>query len=153
METTTTNNLKTNTSNTTLTNNSITYLKETAKWAHFLAILGFITVGFMVLGGLFAGTLISSIPAYDDIPMSGGLIGAIYIVIAIIYIFPVLYLYKFAASTKKAIQQNNQSSLEEGLKNLKSHYKFIGIFAIITLSFYLLIFIISLIGGMIASSF
>ena len=35
------------------------FLKETAKWAYFLSILGYIGIGIIVLVALFAGTLFS----------------------------------------------------------------------------------------------
>ena len=37
-----------------------TYLVESARWARFLSILGFVMCGLLVLVGLFMGTFISS---------------------------------------------------------------------------------------------
>jgi hypothetical protein len=36
------------------------HLYETAKWARFLAILGFVFLGLMVIGGIFASFMLSS---------------------------------------------------------------------------------------------
>lgn len=127
-----------------LTHNGTLFLKETAKWAQFLSILGFIMVGFMILLALFMGTILSFIPQTAGLPIQGGLIGIIYIVLSAIYFFPALYLYKFSSKIKEAIKLYDDTYLEKALQYLKSHYKFIGILMIIILSMYLLFFVVSI---------
>ncbi|MGV3459472.1 MAG: DUF5362 family protein [Flavobacterium sp.] len=121
------------------------FLRTAAKWAMFLAILGFIGIALMVLFGLIAlaaGSAVDS-AAYEGMegmegvgaaarfsPMIGGVI---YLVAAILYIFPVIYLYKFASNAKEAVNSNNSEKLTASLENLKSHYKFVGIATIITI--------------------
>jgi len=109
----------------------VSYLLETAKWAKFLSILGFIGMGFMVIGGLFASVAMSRFGGSQSL-----LIGVMYIVMAAIYFFPILYLYKFSNDLKEALNRNNSSQLELALGNLKSHYKFIGILTIVLLGIY-----------------
>lgn len=135
--------------NLSLSKNAISFLLETAKWSHFLAILGFVLVGFMVLIGLFAGTLLSLIPETTGLPISGGVIGIIYTIMGALYFFPALFLYKFSRKMKEAIKSYSDEELESALDNLKSHYKFIGIFAIITISLYILMFVVSIGAGII----
>jgi hypothetical protein len=57
------------------------HLAETAKWAKFLSIMGFIFCGFIVLIGLFFGTFVSMLSSqygennpYNDLPSSTGLV-------------------------------------------------------------------------------
>jgi len=114
----------------------VSYLLETAKWTKFLSILGFIGMGFMVIGGLFASVAMSRFGGSQSL-----LIGVMYIVMAAIYFFPILYLYKFSNDLKEALNRNNSSQLELALGNLKSHYKFIGILTIVLLGIYLLVFL------------
>lgn len=129
------------------------FLRETAKWAFFLSILGFIGLGFLVLVALFmfaAGGAIASAAggAFGALgAMGGGIIGTVYLILAILYFFPVLYLFKFASKTKRALAESSTEGLTEGLENLKSHYKFIGIFTLIILSLYVLILIFAVIAG------
>jgi hypothetical protein len=93
-----------------LNNEAISALKESAKWSFFLSILGFIGIGFMILAGLFMSTMMSAIPtvAMGSSPFGAmkGIIGGIYIVMALLYFFPVYYLYKYASGMKTALQSN-----------------------------------------------
>ena len=110
------------------------YLSETAKWAKFLSILGFIGLGLLVLIPLIISITFNE-PTFS-------LIAIIYIIIAIVYIIPINYLYIFSTNIKRGINSNNQELITSGLKNLKSHYKFIGILTIVIVSIYILIFLI-----------
>lgn len=121
------------------------FLKETAKWAYFLSILGFVGIGFMVFAALFAGTLLSAMgkmnPAMGMMGSSFGMaMAAVYLLIAALYFFPVYYLNKFASNAKAAIRENNSERLTVSLQYLKSHYKFIGIMTLVVFSMYLLMF-------------
>ena len=52
------------------------FLKETAKWAYFLSILGFIGVAIMAIIALFAGTLFSALGStVPGMAMMGGSFG------------------------------------------------------------------------------
>ncbi|CAD7812481.1 hypothetical protein CHRY9390_02519 [Chryseobacterium aquaeductus] len=119
------------------------FLKETAKWTAFLAILGYIGIGFMVLAALFMMSFGASMSSYKTMmPMGGGAFLAIfYLVFAALYFIPINYLYKFSSNMKLAIQTNNQANLTKSFEYLKSHYKFIGILTIIVFSIYILIFL------------
>ena len=141
-----------NPTDTRINNIAKDYLRETAKWANFLAIMGFIGIGFMVLAALFAGALFSALPSDGGVAnvMSGGAITIIYLILALLYFFPVYYLYKFATNMKAALSRNNEDVLTEAFLNLKSHYKFMGIFTIVILSIYALFFLFALIGGLAA---
>lgn len=129
------------------------FLRETAKWAYFLGILGFIFVGFMVLGSFSFGSLLSSLgPAAAGLGnFPGSAFTAIYLLMAAFYFFPAYYLFNFGKKTKQAFAENNNLLLEDAFKNLKSHYKFIGILVIILLSIYALTIIGIIIGGGVAA--
>jgi hypothetical protein len=130
--------------NLSLTKNATTFLLEAAKWGHFLAVLGFFMVGLLVLIGLFSGTILSLIPQTTALPVGGVVLGIIYTVLAALYFFPSLFLFKFSTKIKGAIKSFSDQELEGALENLKSQYKFIGIMAIITISLYILIFVVSI---------
>lgn len=115
----------------------IGYLLETAKWARFLSIVGFVFVGLMVLGGLVMSVTMMALvgPAM--------LVGFLYVVMAVIYYFPILYLYKFSNDLKEAINRRDNEQLERALGSLQSHYKFLGVFTIVILSIYALMLLFS----------
>ncbi|WP_312343884.1 DUF5362 family protein [Chryseobacterium binzhouense] len=115
------------------------FLAEAAKWTAFLAILGFIGIGFFVIVALimmFAGSTLSMGPMVGSMG-----IGLVYLIIAGFYFIPINYLYKFSTNMKNALRNNNQSALTNAFEYLKSHYKFIGILTLILISFYVMLFI------------
>jgi sterol desaturase/sphingolipid hydroxylase (fatty acid hydroxylase superfamily) len=123
-------------------------LNETRKWTSFLAIMGFIFIGLMILIGFAMGSIFSSLGENaPGLPFAGSLVGFIYLIIALIYFFPVLYLYKFSSFTKKALINQNTADLNEAFRNLKSHYRFMGIITIVMMALYALIFLVAMIAG------
>lgn len=116
-----------------------TYLNEAAVWAKFLAIVGFVACGFLIVLSFFAGTIFSNLGSLEgtDLPAGmGAMMTAVYLLIALLYFFPCYYLFKFATKAKEAIQMNNQQSLQDSFRNMKSCFKFVGIMTIIVLCFY-----------------
>ncbi|HLA58377.1 MAG TPA: DUF5362 family protein [Puia sp.] len=132
---------------------SINYLSETARWGRFLAIIGFIGCGLMVIVGLFFTSLITSMMSgLGDSGMSSALnvfFSFFIIVSSLIMFFPSLYLFNFSSKMRKALNNNDQPTLTESFKNLKSLYKFLGILVIVYLSFYTLALIFGIIGAIV----
>jgi len=130
-----------------LTSEAKSYLRETAKWAFFLSIIGFIGIALMIIFALFASSIFGSLPQYQNLPFNmGKIIAIIYLVIAAIYLFPVYYLMQFANKMKAALSLKEDAILTESFEMLKSHYKFIGVFTIIILSLYALLFVVGMLG-------
>lgn len=134
--------------NSSLSINSISFLKETGKWAKFLSIVGFVSMGIMIIAALFASTLPNTIPGLENTLMSSaGLISGLYVLMAAIYFFPFYYLFQFSNKINKALKQNDNRLLEDSFKNLKSHYKFIGVFTLIFILFYIVIIFMAVFTG------
>lgn len=128
------------------------YLMNCAKWGKFLAIVGFVGVGFMVLGALFM-IGIGSAP-FGAGNIAGGIGGVLYLIMAAVYFFPCLYLFQFSTNMKEGIEANDQAQTETGLKNLEQMFKFVGILTIVFLSIYVLMIIIGIgAGAMTAARF
>ena len=127
------------------------YLKEIAKWAKLIAIVGFVFVGLFVLIALFMGAFMGAMMG-ELAPGPGGgaamgFLSFFYIIFAVIYFFPLLYLYRFSTQTNAALASNDQQLMTEAFSNLKSHYKFIGILMLISIGFMVLSFVMGLIGA------
>jgi hypothetical protein len=105
-------------------------------------------IGLLMLFSL-GGSLFSNAVGLNNIPgFPAGMfsmVGLIYFGIALLYFFPVYYLYMFARKTKNAILCNDNQMLAEGFSKLKSHYKFVGILTLIIVGFYAFIFFIGLV--------
>jgi len=123
-----------------LTSEAIGLLRTIGKWAKFLAIMGFILIGFMLLAGIFIGGILSRVPNAMATGMPTGVFTLIYFGLGALYFFPVLYLYRFANYIEKALAFNSPQQLTQAFSNLKSHYKFIGIVVIAMIAFYVLMF-------------
>jgi len=131
--------------------NAQNYLTESARWGKFLAIIGFVLCGLMVLIAVFVPTFIFRLPPYNNLPaayntaMQAG-ITIVYLLVAVLFFFPCFYLYKFSAKMQLAVKSVSQEKFDDSLMNLKSMFKFYGIMTIIFLSFYALIFVVAMIG-------
>ena len=140
---------KTNSDNLIFTNDIRSFLYAISKWTKFLAILGFIMIGFMILLAIFMATIMPSflgsasnigfMESSTIILMASG-----YIIFGFIYLFPILYLYRFSSKIIIALDNNDQQILQNSFLNLKKHYKLIGIYTIIILSIYVLTIAFSL---------
>lgn len=140
-----------NQNNLTLNDQAVDALRISAKWTMFLSILGFIGIGFMLLFAVFMSSVMAAIPTTTPGPDNmalGGMMGAmkgfmtgLYVIIAVIYFFPIHYLYKYSKGIKSAIESGNSDILCDALVHLKSHHKFLGIMAIVCISLYILFFI------------
>lgn len=121
--------------NQTLTDDSKikTYLLEISKWGKFLAI---VAIALIVI------SFITSIKL--DVGLSLGTFGVIYFALAILYYFPVKFLYKFLIQIKKGLESDNNQDITLGFENLKSLFKFTGILTIVILSIYALLLVIGL---------
>lgn len=147
---------------------SINFLKEIAKWTKFISIVGFLLVGFLVLIGISFSIFFSSIASMippdlpnefsDELPNPvffmqsiAGFIGFSHLILASFYFFPVYYLFNFSSKLKNAILMHDETQLEMAWKNLKSHYKFIGVLLIVVLSFYALMLLGGILGLVVTS--
>lgn len=126
------------------------YLLETSKWGKFLAIVGYVGIGLIILVGLGVMVGFSIFNKASGIGFPMGAIGLIYVVIAVIYYFPVSYLYRYSVQIREGLDSNNNQSTTSGFENLKSLFKFMGIFTIVILSIYALLLVIVLPVSMLA---
>lgn len=135
---------------------ALEFLEQVRKWTAFLSILGFIGLGFLVLVGIGVSTFMSSMGdafASSDLPSTfpTSALGLVYAVAALIYVWPILYLYRFSSHLKAALHERDNERLTEAFRYLKAHYRFIGILAIIMLSFYALAIVFGLLAAVFAS--
>ncbi len=128
-----------------LTQNSIYFLRNTSPWMKFVSLAGImmclILVGFAII--------IIQAPVEATNPylakLGSGLknfVAVIDIFIAIILIFPCIYLLRYSNRIKKFIKTNNSIAFEKALSMQRKFWKYIGILTII----YVSIFGITIIG-------
>lgn len=130
------------------------HLYETAGWAKFLSIIGFIISGVLLLAAIFAGSFLSSFSGTGGVGgihsmFGAGVLSAVYVVIAVIYFIMSLLLYRFATKMKIALQASDQDNFNVSLYNLKMVYRITGIVVIV----YLGLVSLALIFGIGAAAF
>ncbi len=115
-----------------VTPEGVIHLASIRKWTLFLAIMGFIGSGFLLLTGLFFGLFSKFVPSSDGLgQLPGLLIMVLYVIIAILYLFPSLFLLKFSSRVKQALAQPLPETLAEALQYLRFFFTFFGAMAIL----------------------
>lgn len=131
---------------------SFHYFSESARWAKFLSIIGFIYCAFMVLIAFFAGAFMATMfpmmgaGGENASMIGGGVVTFVYIVLALVYFFPCLYLFRYASNMQDALAHNEQAKMQSSIRNLKSFFKFFGIVTIIMLA----LMVLGMVGMMLA---
>jgi hypothetical protein len=136
-----------------VTDGVIDQLQRTKGWVKFIGVMAFIGAAFMVVGGLviMAGGAMGGIFSGD----AGGALGAgfgfgmglMYIVMAILYIYPGMKLWAYGKRIDQLLQDRATLTLEAALNEQRSFWKFTGIMMIILLSIYALIIVGVVIAG------
>lgn len=131
-----------------VSDNALASLDATRPWVKFLAILGFIVIGLMILVGLVMTFAFSMIPAKSGMGAFGPAFGILYLVLAGFYLMPCLFLYRYAKAIA-AIPGTGQSALEDALKNQKSFWKFMGIVTLVIVSLEALFLVFGILAAVI----
>jgi len=129
-----------------LTIESIAFLVKAAKWGKFMAILGFIVTGLLLVSGILMSFVLNSVQDEMvplNIPFPPLVLSIIYILIAGVYIIPVIFLNSFCNNILKAANFSSTEHLTTSLKNLKNLFVFIGVSTVIILLIYLIALIIA----------
>lgn len=115
----------------------------TSRWGKFLAILGYLFIGLMVLiglvatiGGFFAQGMFGS-----AFPFPIWIFGLFYLLISALYFMPVHKMYLMCDHMRKSVDGNNQQNLNSAFSNLAKLYKYSGIMVIVMILLYFLLII------------
>ena len=117
---------------------------EMARWTKFLAILGYVIMGMVLVLGIFISVFMNSFyEAYGGTsPLaalgSGGpiIIMLVFTVITSIYIYPTYALMKYSSCIKAALTTDNKEQFNIAIRYLKNMFKYIGIFTIVLMALY-----------------
>lgn len=133
----------------------ILYLKQTKPWVRFLAILGFIFAGLMVLAGMFMMVGFSMMERFTSSFGEGGMImglsiGLLYLLIAGLYIVFSVVLNRYASAIARFLGNSTPSGLEEALLTQRTFWRLLGITTVVVLCLYGLIMVGALAVGIMA---
>ena len=118
---------------------TVQILAGTKGWARFLAVLMFIAAGFMLIG------IFSGVSEMSAIP---GRVGGISIVITLVmvmvaYVIPGIYLNNYASKIGTLIMNPSTITLDTALNVQRGFFKYLGIVAIVFISFFVVMFLIA----------
>ena len=123
-----------------ITENIQNNLLTATKWLKFMTILSTVGVAlFFIIG------IVLFIPTYDGVP--GALYGVIYIMLTLLYFYPIKKSFDLIKNTRDAMGNASQMGLEQAAANVKSILKYFGILSIVCLSIYAILFVIGFIVG------
>lgn len=118
------------------------HLRDIAKWAKFLAIVGLIMGGLIALLGVFvmiAGPALSSM--MGDMGVAMGALGIVYVLFGLLYIYPCVKQLKFSNQIVLGFGKQDQATITAAFQNLRSVFRFWGILTVIIIGLYALILI------------
>jgi hypothetical protein len=107
-------------------------LQQTRPWVKLMAILSFV-----VIGGMLVATAVAATKALDFIKVSA-LVPML--ILLLFYVPPTLFLWRYAGGIRDLMKGGGQPALEAALRNQKSFWKYVGIFASVLLGLYALMF-------------
>jgi hypothetical protein len=122
---------------TAITRNMIDSLVKTRPWVLLIGIVMIVGCVFMVFAGLamFAIGNIAGLGGEGLGPTAGAGIGAAYLVLAVLYFFPALYLMRYAGAIKR-IGPANPAAMEEALARQASFWRLVGILTVLLIGLY-----------------
>jgi hypothetical protein len=129
-----------------LNSESVGFLLKAAKWGKFLAILGFIVTGLILIAGILMSFVLNMVQDEMvplNMPFPPKVLSIIYVIIAGIYIIPVIYLNSFCNNAIKAVTISSTEHLTKSIRNLRNLFVFFGISTIIILTIYTIVLIIA----------
>jgi uncharacterized membrane protein len=119
-------------------------LNTSRKWAMFLAIIGFIILGLIIVFGLIAGTFLTVFNLGEKgLGVPESLMFVPILLLALIYFFPVLFLFRFSKRTGHAVQTLDKKELHKAFRSLKSYFVYIGVLIIVVLLCYVAVLVLA----------
>jgi hypothetical protein len=123
---------------------TLKHLNTTRKWAMFIAIIGFIFLGLIILIGALAGTFLSAFNSGETgLGISDLYIFVILMFLAAVYFLPLFFLFRFSKYTSLALQTLDKKEFHKAINNLKSYFVYLGTLIIIVIILYFVVLVIS----------
>jgi hypothetical protein len=112
-----------------------------------LSVVCFATAALCAMGGL--GVLALGILGLGPWGRLGALVGLAYAAAGVVYVFPALYLSRYASAIRELLISGQASDMESALGHQKSFWRFIGVMTLVFLCLYALVLVVLLAIGMV----
>jgi hypothetical protein len=119
----------------------VEHLRGTRPWVFFLAVVGFLGGGLMVLAGLAMLVMSSAakLPAW---------LGLIYIVLAAVCILPSVYMVMYGSSIGRLMRDPRMERLGAALAAQRTYWKAVGIMCAVMIALYPIVIVVAVVAGM-----
>lgn len=134
----------------TATAATLDHLRRTKPWVRFISVMCFIGGALLLVAGFLFAVIGSSIPGLGNAGLrgvTGVLLGGVYLLLALLYIFPGLYLWRYADAIASLIRSPQSLALEEAMRNQASFWRLVGILTAIVVTLYLIFFAFFVVFG------
>lgn len=123
------------------------YMLQTARWTRFMAIMGFVGTGLMILVAVFIamnaedfnrGFSSRAGADFDASYRVGYRVGTLicYLALIVLYLYPIICLFKFSKNIKAALLTNNTQQFNTAMKHQRNMWRFMGILMIVLIGLY-----------------
>lgn len=126
------------------TRESAAFLLKAAKWGKFLSIIGFIISGLLIIAGIIMSFILNTVSdelVPVNMAVSPKIVAIVYVIIAAIYLIPVLFLNSFCNNAFKAINTGSTIHLTTSIRKLKNLFVFMGVSTLILISIYTVVLV------------
>lgn len=125
-------------------NEILNNLNATRKWTTFISVLGFIFLGLLIFIGAITGTFLTAFKSKEtNLGIPESIMLLIFALTAVIYFFPVFFLFRFSRHTRNAVQKNDRDEFFKASKNLRAFFTYIGVMAIIVITVYIVALVVA----------
>ncbi len=114
-----------------VTTTMLGHLRSTRPWVRFLAVMGFIGLGFMGFAALLMA-LMSFVPSMRNSSFPGAVMALVYLALGAVYLWPVLSLHRFGRALTRLLAEGGGEALEGAFRQQFSFWKATGILTIVT---------------------
>jgi hypothetical protein len=139
-----------------ITPQMIEALRKTKPWVRMFSILGFIGSALILLGALvvMVGGAVGGVMGRSmGLGAAGGiLVGLLYGLMALLYIFPSLFLFRYASAIASMLSEDTARGMESALNAQKSFWRFTGILTVVVLCIYAVVLVFVVIAAIIAAT-
>ncbi|MBN2616641.1 MAG: hypothetical protein JXR71_13190 [Bacteroidales bacterium] len=126
---------------------ALVHLNETRNWTLFLAIMGFIAIGLLILAGIIVSLVFNTMKTPAMPGFFGVLYPVLFIVLGVLYFFPAYFLMQFSKFSSMTLRERSTELFSKAMKYLKYYYRYTGILVIVVISFYLIFFVVAFFMG------
>ena len=123
-------------------------MRRTQPWVLFLSIVGFISAGFIVVIAVAFHLGIGAQRVGREVPLAALLV---YPVLFVLWLFPSLYLYRYARRISRFVAQGHQVQLEAALEAQRRFWSFTGTVALTVVALIALAIMVAIVIGVIAA--